>query len=193
MSPTFLPRGERPATVRDRRNQQRGGLVVPAATAHIGVEGQREHLRVLLRVQHARTVATSSWMGTGGAILRLLRAAGVWKTFATEDQTFWCCTGTGIEEYAKPHRSPHCRSESTRRCSRRVEQHGSPLGPVNQTPPVPAIEVPTFRAAAADPGSWIEAADQPRTFRTVGQKKDVTLVPLNRLFDRRYSVYWHVS
>ena len=26
---------------------------------------------------------------------------GVWKTFATEDQTFWCCTGTGIEEYAK--------------------------------------------------------------------------------------------
>ena len=26
---------------------------------------------------------------------------GVWKTFCTEDQTFWCCTGTGIEEYAK--------------------------------------------------------------------------------------------
>src|SRR6185369_15226344 len=26
---------------------------------------------------------------------------GVWKTFATEDQTFWCCTGSGIEEYAK--------------------------------------------------------------------------------------------
>ena len=26
---------------------------------------------------------------------------GVWKTFNTEDQTFWCCTGTGIEEYAK--------------------------------------------------------------------------------------------
>ena len=26
---------------------------------------------------------------------------GVWKTFNTEDQTFWCCTGSGIEEYSK--------------------------------------------------------------------------------------------
>ncbi len=26
---------------------------------------------------------------------------GVWKTFNTEDQTFWCCTGSGVEEYAK--------------------------------------------------------------------------------------------
>src|SRR5215831_669840 len=26
---------------------------------------------------------------------------GAWKTFNTEDQTFWCCTGTGIEEYSK--------------------------------------------------------------------------------------------
>ena len=74
-----------------------------------------------------------------------------------------------------------------------VEQHGSPLGPVNRTPPIPDVEIPTFRAAAANPESWIKAADQPRTFRTVGQKKDVTLVPLNRLFDRRYSVYWRVS
>ena len=30
-----------------------------------------------------------------------------------------------------------------------VEQHGSPLGPVNRTPPIPDIEIPTFRAAAA--------------------------------------------
>jgi DUF1680 family protein len=27
--------------------------------------------------------------------------SGVWKTFNTEDQTFWCCTGSGVEEYAK--------------------------------------------------------------------------------------------
>ena len=27
--------------------------------------------------------------------------AGRWKTFSTEDQSFWCCTGTGVEEYAK--------------------------------------------------------------------------------------------
>jgi DUF1680 family protein len=25
----------------------------------------------------------------------------VWKTFNTEDQTFRCCTGSGIEEYSK--------------------------------------------------------------------------------------------
>jgi hypothetical protein len=74
-----------------------------------------------------------------------------------------------------------------------IEQHGSPLAPVNQTPPIPDIEIPTFRAAGSDPDSWIKAGDQPRTFRTVGQKKDVSLVPLNQLFDRRYSVYWRVS
>src|SRR5215813_1653647 len=28
-------------------------------------------------------------------------APGAWKTFNTEDQTFWCCTGSGVEEYAK--------------------------------------------------------------------------------------------
>ena len=26
---------------------------------------------------------------------------GAWKTFSTEDQTFWCCTGSGVEEYSK--------------------------------------------------------------------------------------------
>src|SRR5215831_13787870 len=26
---------------------------------------------------------------------------GAWKTFNTEDQTFWCCTGSGVEEYSK--------------------------------------------------------------------------------------------
>ena len=74
-----------------------------------------------------------------------------------------------------------------------TEQFGSPLGPTNTTPPVPEIEIPTFRASGADPSSWIKPADGPLTFRTTGQKKDVTLVPLNSLFDRRYSVYWQVS
>ena len=31
----------------------------------------------------------------------LSMAPGVWKTFNTEDQTFWCCTGSGIEEFSK--------------------------------------------------------------------------------------------
>lgn len=26
---------------------------------------------------------------------------GSWRTFGTEDSTFWCCNGTGIEEYSK--------------------------------------------------------------------------------------------
>ncbi len=74
-----------------------------------------------------------------------------------------------------------------------TEQYGSPLGPSNTAPPVPEIEIPSFRAASNEPSSWIKPADGPNTFRTVGQKKDVTLVPLNTLFDKRYSVYWQVG
>jgi DUF1680 family protein len=67
-----------------------------------------------------------------------------------------------------------------------VEQHGSPLGPLNRTPPIPAIDIPTFNTHGADLESWIVPTDAPRAFRTSGQKQAVTLVPLNRLFDRRY-------
>lgn len=74
-----------------------------------------------------------------------------------------------------------------------VEQHGSPLAPVNRTPPIPDLEIPAFRAAGSDPSSWMRPADGPQVFRTTGQKQDVTLLPLNRLFDRRYSVYWQVT
>jgi hypothetical protein len=74
-----------------------------------------------------------------------------------------------------------------------IEQHGSPLAPVNRTPPIPDLEIPTFRAAGPDPSSWIKPADGPQVFRTAGQKQDVTLRPLNKLFDRRYAVYWQVG
>ena len=73
-----------------------------------------------------------------------------------------------------------------------LEQYGSPLAAANTVPPVPGIEIPKFRAAGG-PASWIKAGDKPLSFRTAGQKQDVTLVPLNSLFDRRYSVYWEVS
>jgi len=36
---------------------------------------------------------------------------GAWKTFGTEDQSFWCCTGTGIEEYSKLNDSIYWRDE----------------------------------------------------------------------------------
>jgi uncharacterized protein len=74
-----------------------------------------------------------------------------------------------------------------------AEQSGSPLAASNQAPPVPNIDIPAFQAAGEDPVSWIKPADKPLAFRTTGQKRDVTLVPLNSLFDRRYSVYWQVS
>jgi DUF1680 family protein len=74
-----------------------------------------------------------------------------------------------------------------------VEQAGSPLSAENQVPPIPPVEIPTFQAKGSDPAAWIKPADKPLTFRTTGQKKDVTLTPLNSLYDRRYSVYWQVS
>ena len=60
-------------------------------------------------------------------------------------------------------------------------------------PRVPPIDIPTFHAANADPASWIKPGDKPLTFRTTGQQKDVTLAPINSIFDKRYSVYWQVS
>jgi len=61
-------------------------------------------------------------------------------------------------------------------------------------PRVPPIDIPTFHAAPnADPASWIKPGDKALTFRTTGQQKDVALVPINSIFDKRYSVYWQVS
>jgi DUF1680 family protein len=38
---------------------------------------------------------------TGLTTYFLSLAPGAWKTICTEDQTFWCCTGTAVEEFAK--------------------------------------------------------------------------------------------
>jgi len=64
--------------------------------------------------------------------------------------------------------------------------------------PVPA---PALRARSADPATWIErvasgqdaAGTPPLEFRTVGQERDVSLVPFHTLFDERYAVYWRVT
>ena len=55
------------------------------------------------------------------------------------------------------------------------------------------IEIPTFRAPGTDPSTWIRPAGTPQEFRTTGQRPDVRLLPLNKLFDRRYAVYWQVT
>ena len=38
---------------------------------------------------------------TGATQYYLSLTPGAWKTFNTEDKSFWCCTGTGVEEYSK--------------------------------------------------------------------------------------------
>src|SRR5579872_61546 len=38
---------------------------------------------------------------TGHTQYYLSLTPGAWKTFNTEDNSFWCCTGTGVEEYSK--------------------------------------------------------------------------------------------
>jgi hypothetical protein len=38
---------------------------------------------------------------TGGSMYYLGLNPGSWKTFSTEFDSFWCCTGSGIEEYSK--------------------------------------------------------------------------------------------
>jgi uncharacterized protein len=75
----------------------------------------------------------------------------------------------------------------------RINRGGNSQGRPDAPPPAPPIEIPTFRAAGADPASWIKPADKPLTFRTAGQQKDVTLAPINSIFGKRYSVYWQVS
>jgi hypothetical protein len=52
---------------------------------------------------------------------------------------------------------------------------------------------PTIRASSADPATWLKPTGAPLEFRTVGQSRELTLVPLNRIFDERYAVYWKVS
>jgi hypothetical protein len=66
---------------------------------------------------------------------------------------------------------------------------------VNQTDRngVRGIVVPDFVDAPKALEQWIEpVAGKPLTFRTrgIGRPEDVTLIPLCRLYDQRYTVYW---
>jgi DUF1680 family protein len=61
--------------------------------------------------------------------------------------------------------------------------------PLNHEP-VPA---PVFVADPKAPEDWIRPVKgEPLTFRTVGQERDITLVPLQQLYGERYAVYWRV-
>jgi DUF1680 family protein len=57
-----------------------------------------------------------------------------------------------------------------------------------------AVSVSPIVAPSAHPESWLApVAERPLEFRTVGQARDVTLVPLNSIFDERYAVYWRIN
>ncbi len=58
--------------------------------------------------------------------------------------------------------------------------------------PLPPVDF-NLKAAHSDPAAWIKPTGKPLTFQTTGQTRDVTLVPINSVFDRRYVVYWQVS
>ena len=55
------------------------------------------------------------------------------------------------------------------------------------------MQVPSFKAGDPDPGAWIKPGDRALVFHTRGQQKDVTLLPLHSIADKRYSVYWQVT
>jgi DUF1680 family protein len=56
------------------------------------------------------------------------------------------------------------------------------------------IPVPEIAASGKDTTAWVEPAkDERLAFRTVGQSENVNLIPLYKLFDERYTVYWKVN
>ena len=66
-----------------------------------------------------------------------------------------------------------------------------PMGPELKEHP---IDVPGFRTGQKSLDAWIKPANgKTLTFRTTGQKQDVTLTPFNQILGQRYSVYWNVS
>jgi DUF1680 family protein len=61
-----------------------------------------------------------------------------------------------------------------------------------RTPPLPAVDY-ALKAGGKDPASWIKPTGKPLTFAVAGQSRNITLMPVNSIFDRRYVVYWQVS
>lgn len=72
-----------------------------------------------------------------------------------------------------------------------IGHEGPPLD--SKTSPVPALDIPKFHAANQPVEDWVKPGSKPLEFHTVGQAKDVTLMPFNQVFGKRYSVYWQVS
>jgi DUF1680 family protein len=53
------------------------------------------------------------------------------------------------------------------------------------------VDAPAIVARSMDPSGWVEKIPgRALEFRTVGQPAQLSLIPLNRIFDERYAVYW---
>jgi hypothetical protein len=62
------------------------------------------------------------------------------------------------------------------------------------TPPGEQIFAPVITTSRKDPAGWLKpVSSQPLTFQTVGQEKQITLIPLYKLFGERYAVYWKTA
>jgi uncharacterized protein len=55
-----------------------------------------------------------------------------------------------------------------------------------------ALAVAPIVTHSGEPAGWLEPASGALEFRSVGQARELTLVPLNRIFDERYAVYFRV-
>ena len=109
-----------------RRIQQQRALARRSRSSGSRNEGQRTSPGMLLLLQHDEARAAPLYVGsataafmdyyernllnhrlgtiepeTGHTTYFLSLAPGAWKTTCTEDDSFWCCTGTGVEEYSK--------------------------------------------------------------------------------------------
>jgi DUF1680 family protein len=63
----------------------------------------------------------------------------------------------------------------------------------SMAPEGPPCAAPWFVSESDDPATWIRpVAGKKLEFQTFGQQKDITLVPLDRLFGERYGVYWNL-
>ncbi len=56
------------------------------------------------------------------------------------------------------------------------------------------LPTPAVRASGGDPSSWVRKNPAgPLGFETIGQPAAMSMVPLYRVLDERYNVYWRVS
>jgi DUF1680 family protein len=56
------------------------------------------------------------------------------------------------------------------------------------------VPVPVIASNSKDPLGWVKPnSTQPLSFRTWGQGQQIALIPLYKLFDERYAVYWKVQ